>query len=326
LTYDVLWKLNQVRQALLDALTPWPENQEDDYGRGGKGGKKGGGKGGKGGRGPGGGYIWLGDISQQMADLLSEVWPTPEPVQKPKRLVWQPAGGEFISEAHEWLQPLVEDVDWDAVQSPSASQSQGKQSRSAGGVKLSDKDSQVLKSVTDYLRSQKSNQDSLSSICGRFRCSPKVLKKFENVLEVIPNRSNKNDFTVKLMGGSNGYSGWEGSGKKGGGGKGSKGGGKSSTGKGATSTSGADRRIDDLCRLQGVGCRIGDFDLRVRRQIQGFERRRGKASADSAFEMLAEWCCKKDRDSVRSWTAYLMVLLKNWEQNTYGEDEEKPYQ
>mmetsp|Transcript_119275 Transcript_119275/g.309503 ORF Transcript_119275/g.309503 Transcript_119275/m.309503 type:complete len:1378 (-) Transcript_119275:291-4424(-) len=331
LTYDVMWKLNVVRKALLDALTPWPEPQEEEYDRrgGGKGGKKGGGKSGKGGRGSGGGYIWVGDAQKEMADLLAEVWPTPEPVQRPKRLIWQSAAGEHISEEHEWLQPLTEEMDWDAIEAmQSHSQGQGKQSRSSGSKQLgNDKESQIVKQVADYLRGQKSNQDSLSSICGRFRTSPKVLKKFDTMLEVLPNRSNSNDSIVKLVNGSGGYSGWDASGKKStSSGKGSKGGGKSSAGRGAGQTAGADRRIDELCRIPGVGCQIVDFDLRVRRQIQAFERRRGKASADAAFEMLAEWCSKKDRDSVRSWTAYLMVLLKNWEQNTFGEDDDKSYQ
>uniref|UniRef100_A0A7S2LBD3 Uncharacterized protein n=1 Tax=Zooxanthella nutricula TaxID=1333877 RepID=A0A7S2LBD3_9DINO len=323
LTYDVLWKVNRVRQVLLDALTPWEENSRDAPPRGGKGG----------GRGPGFGYIWVGDVSHEMSELLAEVWPTPEPVNRPKRVAWTSAVGEMVSQVHQWLQPLAEEFDWDAADTRHSQPQGGGQGKQSKSSKASAADQEVVKKIADHLRKQQGQEDRMSALCGRFRTSPKVLQKGGGMFDIRPH-SNGQDFVVRLAGGTNGFASWEvGGSKKGGGGKGggAKGGGKSSSSKGGASpTAGVDRRIEELCRAPGVACQLADFDNRVRRFIQHFERRRGREAASAAFEMLAEWCARKERDQVRSWTAYLMVLLRNWEQTTFPEDDaengDKPYQ
>lgn len=327
LTYDVLWKLNAFREAMLEALTPWDEPPR---------------RGADNGRGPGGGYIWVGDASRQMADLLQEVWPTPDPVCKPRKLYWVPAS-EPLEEAHKkdtvhrWLQPLTEDLDWDSV-TTSQSQGHSKGGRSSSSKQeafarpgVDDKSAKAIGQLVDFLRSNQ-HEATLSSVCGRFRVGKKVINKFQDLLEVRP--FSQTEELVRLVNGRNGYVKHQQGGKKGGavGGNtpasGSRGkgagrggaGGKSSVGKTlAIPSSGVDRKIQELCASPGVPCLLADFDGRVRRQLQTFERRRGHGSADAAFHMLAEWVSKKERDAVRSWGSYLMVLLRNWEQKTYGE-------
>jgi len=319
LTYDILWKVNQVRKALLEALTPWEPEEDRSH------------RGGKGGRAPGQGYIWVGDASHEIAELLAEIWPTPEPVEaKRTKLVWNPGSGEALSEAHQWLQPVAEELDWDAVVATSAPQGQVKDKKGKskqGGENegwdrkgVDKKQAKAMRGLCDYLKRQPGQEAKMSALCGRFPVNKKVLAKFQDKVQTNPMKG-ANEEMVRLVGAQ----GPSKANKKGGGGgkSGGKGGSapgwNTNGGKGAAQAASViERRVEELCRTPGIGCQTGDFDNRMKRFLAVFERRRGKGSLDNAFDMLSEWCCKKDRSSVRSWGSYLMVLLRNWEINEYG--------
>merc|ERR1719424_1542178 len=112
---------------------------------------------------------------------------------------------------------------------------------------------------------------------------------------------------VKLVAAGNG---WQEAPKAGGGGGKGKGGG----GKGGAAM---DARIVQLCQVPDIAVQSVDFDSRVRTWFVRFAQRRGPKELENAFELLGEWCTKKERSQVRSWPSYLMVLLRNWERNEF---------
>lgn len=104
-TADVLWKVNQLRAKMRAALSPAPET-----GREGLEGHKGSGK--RRGKGPAGGSIFVGDIRQEMTDLLEEIWDEPDPCKKAKQIRWGSSATEEVGseDCLALLQPLAEDL------------------------------------------------------------------------------------------------------------------------------------------------------------------------------------------------------------------------
>jgi len=325
LTAEVLWKVNAVREVLLESLTPW-EPPEEDHDRHNGHGHKGRGRGG-----PHGGYIWVSDITREMAALLEEIWPQPEAVQKPKKLIWSSSIGDPVSDVHNGLQPLAEKMSHYAVPAQvqgggGKGQGKGDQGGAGGEIKarkgVSDKDAKAVRECVKYLWQQPRHEATLSSLCGRFRTSPKVIAKFPDHMSTYP-IPGKNDETVCLVDGGGGGKGNKKGGAGGGGGaaaKNGKGGGPAAKPPQPSGGSVIDGRIDKLCRTPQIGCQPPDFDTRVRKWIRGFAQRRGAGSCDDIFQMLGEWCARKERDKVRSWPSYLLVLMRNWEKDTFEGD------
>jgi hypothetical protein len=104
ITEDVLWKVNQLRAKLQEALTPVAEDRPRK-GRG-----KGGEKGDKGDRGMPNKYVAVVDVSEEMTELLEEIWDEPYPVVKSKALRWGNAAADFEAEVLVSLQPLAEQL------------------------------------------------------------------------------------------------------------------------------------------------------------------------------------------------------------------------
>jgi len=197
---------------------------------------------------------------------------------------------------------------------------------------VSKNDLQAIRTIISFLAGKPSYEDKLSSLCGRFHTNKKTITKFYDVLSL--REVDRQEMMVKLVGHGNGWASWEEPRSRGKGGgsksKGSSGGNASSPkgggGKGSSPKGGQalDNRIDRLCRTPEIACRPSDFDNRVRMWLFRFDQRRGGTNLEFAFEVLAEWCVKKERDQVRSWPSYLMVLLRNWERNQFegGGDED----
>ncbi|CAK9001817.1 unnamed protein product [Durusdinium trenchii] len=58
-----------------------------------------------------------------------------------------------------------------------------------------------------------------------------------------------------------------------------------------------------------------DFDGRVKGLLQDIQEKEGADGLDECFDMLHEWLSKKEeRSSINNWTAYIMKLLRNWNQ------------
>jgi hypothetical protein len=339
-TADVIWKINAIRAKIRESLTPWgtndsvPDTRRDS-------GQKGGGRGGGRDRDSAGNpYIWVSDLSEEIADLLQDIWPTPDPVQKSKKVHWCSACGEVDEEYDENpevltpLHPLAEEMDWTAMEAKESKSQKSKKGKNGtqGDIlghrpNVSQKDMQAIKGILKYLSNKPyPHEDKLSSLCGRFQTNKKTLAKFTDVFSCT--ELDRSEWNVRVIASGNGY---EEPAKKGkGGGKGSakaaakasKGGGKG--GGSSKSNAALDARIAELCRIPDIAVHPVDFDSRVRTWFVRFERRHGKRELENAFEVLGEWCTKKVRDSVRSWPSYLMVLLRNWERNEFegGEDED----
>eukprot|EP00928_Gymnodinium_smaydae_P088006 TRINITY_DN7216_c0_g1_i2.p1 TRINITY_DN7216_c0_g1~~TRINITY_DN7216_c0_g1_i2.p1 ORF type:complete len:1398 (-),score=312.91 TRINITY_DN7216_c0_g1_i2:290-4483(-) len=318
LTSDVIWKVNDLRMKVLEAMTPWEQDEEEKYRRG------------RGRRGQDQ-YIWVGEIREEMDELLEEIWDTPDPVVKSKKMQWAAGAGDHVSEVLALLQPLlnVEEIEYfatTAVQksagnagkqgASSSKASKQKQSGSGGGQSLkrqgvSAEDVKKVEKVLQYLRNN--GEAKLSRICGSFYTSPKVLAKYPDLLE-LSKKGRNNEETVRLVGSS------------GGGGRSqqgsfaaqqSSGGGwrQQSSGRsyGAGAAAAMEARVNELCRQEGVSCEATDFDRVVKNWIKEFAARRGSEYIQEAFGHLAEWCARKERHEVKNWKGYIMVLLRNWE-------------
>lgn len=326
LTADIIWKINAVRSKIRESLTPWsPADTVPDVRI----------RRGINHNSAGNAYIWVSDASQEFGDLLEEIWPTPDPVTKPKKIYYCSASGWAEDQAEEDsdiltpLYPLAEEADWDSmnVKEPQQ-QSSGKKKKGAasaseaGGLasrpNVSKNDMKAIKGVLNYLGGKSPPQDKLSAICGRYQTTKKLLGKFGDVFSVT--QLDGNEWMVRVIGnhgaeagggkgkGKGGKAGGKGASSKGGGGKG---------GGGNKSNAAIDAGIDALCRVRDVACQGVDFDSRVRTWFVRFQRRRGQQALENAFELLGEWCAKKERSQVRSWPSYLMVLLRNWERNEF---------
>lgn len=336
ITEDILWRINQIRAKLRESLTPWARDDAVPDLRNSRKGGKGGGQARSGG---GNQYIWIGDVSQEMGELLAEIWPTPDPVQRRTNKVLYCSAAGYLDEDDEAdpevltaLHPLAEEMDWTAMNHSNHWESEPKKSKKAKGQGdglgnrqgVSQKEMQAVQGVMKYLKACNGQQASLTVLCKRFPVKKKLLAKFSDVISVTQ-VYNENEHMVKMTGsGSNGYEEPKKS-KKGGGkaaGKGdsaSKGGGKG--GKNAKNEI-LDARIGQLCSIQDIAVKPVDFDSRVRTWFVRFQQRRGLRALEAAFDVLGEWCTKKERDQVRSWPSYLMVLLRNWEREAFeGESE-----
>jgi len=98
ITADVLWKANALRAKLREALAPEREVKLSRKGKGGS-------------RGPASHYIHVGDIQQEMAELLEELWDEPYPVVKAKQIRWGAGAAEASSDDKlAMLRPLAEEV------------------------------------------------------------------------------------------------------------------------------------------------------------------------------------------------------------------------
>jgi len=268
-----------------------------------------------------------------MGELLTEIWPTPDPVERRTNKVLYCSAAGYLDEDDEAdpevltaLHPLAEEMDWTAMNHSNQWESEPKKSKKAKGQGdglgnrqgVSQKEMQAVQGVMKYLK-EKGGQATLTVLCNRFHVKKKLLAKFSDVISVTQ------DDMVKVTGsGSNGHEEPKKS-KKGGGkaaGKGdsaSKGGGK-----GAKNAKNEilDARIGQLCSIQDIAVKPVDFDSRVRTWFVRFQQRRGLPALEAAFDVLGEWCTKKERDQVRSWPSYLMVLLRNWEREAFeGESE-----
>jgi len=342
LTEDVIWKINAIRSKILESLTPWEEEEEVRPRRKGKGK-------GKGYNSPGS-WIWVEDVAAEMHELLEEIWPTPDPVQRPKKLAYCSAIGEAVSDVLEPLQPLAEEMDYTAAQSGNSTKEKGKKSKQSKGSQaaedwmhhissrqgVSADDAKAVIDLINYLWKQPSHEGKLSALCGRFPTKKKTIQKFPEYLECTAVNSSKTEFIVRAIG-ANGWSGQNGKQDR------AAGKAKASRDTGArdrpsaaersnrTWTSGSavsgsgkgahvEARIERLCNGKDMACQASDFDNRVRSWIRRFEARRGTQNMELAFEVLGEWCSKKERDQVRNWPSYLMVLLRNWERNTFEEE------
>lgn len=350
ITADVLWKINMVRAKIRQSLTPWGRDDSAPDMRNSR-------KGGKGGKGGGGGnrdsagnpYIWVGDISHEMNDLMEDIWPTPDPVQKPKKMYYCSAAGELEEEDEDEddeilapLYPLAEEMDWTAVNARE-SQSQ-KSKKNKGGTNQGDilgghrpnvskKDMEAVRGLLNFLwKKPYPYEDKLSSLCGRFQVNKKTLQRFSDVFQL--SEVDRSEMMVRVIASGNGWSSYEEptskknkSGKGGASPKGATGKGSSSKGSakgGPKSNAALDAKIDKLCRIPDIAVQSVDFDSRVRTWFVRFGQRRGQKELENAFEVLGEWCTKKERNQVRSWPSYLMVLLRNWERNEFegGNDDE----
>merc|ERR1712192_19485 len=80
-----------------------------------------------------------------------------------------------------------------------------------------------------------------------------------------------------------------------------------------------DSRIQKLCNESGIACVPADFDNLVKDWFRDFEKKRGSEYLGEAFEHLAEWLAKKERDQVKKWNKHIMVFLRNWEQQRFEE-------
>jgi len=328
ITEDVMWKINAVRAKILENLTPWEE--EEDSGHDSRRHRNG-----RGSRGSPTNYLWLGDIRPEIDQLLEEIWPTPDPVVKPKKLHYCSSVGEPDGDPDVLvpLHPLAEELDYSVIHSREAQSQKSKKkdkSKQSDGLDnrpgVSKTDLQAIRNIISFLAARPPYEEKLSSLCGRFHTNKKTIVKFYDVLSL--REVDRQEMMVRLVGNANGWSSWEESGgRKGGKGGKSKGGtsgGNASSSKGGGGKGGSpkggpalDNRIERLCKLQDMACRPSDFDNRVRMWLFRFDRRRGAKNLDFAFDVLAEWCVKKERDQVRSWPSYLMVLLRNWERNQF---------
>merc|ERR1719428_1483114 len=61
-----------------------------------------------------------------------------------------------------------------------------------------------------------------------------------------------------------------------------------------------------------------DFDLRVRQHLHALYTSGGRQKIRGALEMLHTSTLQKDRDSVRSWPAYLVTLLRKYDSEFNG--------
>merc|ERR1712061_693590 len=95
ITADVLWKANQLRAKLREALTPTPEEAPRHRKGRGKGQNQ---------------YLFIDDIRDEMDELLEEIWDEPYPVKKAKQIRWGNAVTEEESDTLSLLQPLAEDL------------------------------------------------------------------------------------------------------------------------------------------------------------------------------------------------------------------------
>mmetsp|Transcript_75920 Transcript_75920/g.165608 ORF Transcript_75920/g.165608 Transcript_75920/m.165608 type:complete len:1381 (-) Transcript_75920:60-4202(-) len=306
-TADVIYKVNEVRKAILEALTPWEEEEEEskDWR-------------GNNNRNRGSFHIWVGDLSSAMDELLEEIWDV-EPVRPPQRVYWQSAGEEpDESLPHHWLQPMTEEIDWDQWTWENQPQQSSKKQKNPP-TKKADAGGAAMDKIIQWLKKRPKGVDKLSSVCGRFKVKSKVLRGHPE----LGVEMNGQDGLVWLRyGGGREQQGRKngkgGGGGGGGGGKGaSKGSGKSAY---SSNAAGMDRRIRELC-TGNMPCRPDDFDKRVRSTLSSIERHRGPDGGRGAFEMLQEWIPKKQRDDVSSWPKYLTVLLQRWEKDVYGEHE-----
>jgi len=100
ITEDVLWKVNQFRAKLQEALTPAAEDRP----------RKGKGKGDKGDRGMPNRFVNVVDVSEEMNELLEEIWDEPYPVVRSKALRWGNAAADFEADRLVSLQPLADDL------------------------------------------------------------------------------------------------------------------------------------------------------------------------------------------------------------------------
>jgi len=101
ITEDVLWKVNQLRAKMQEALTPAAEERP----------RKGRGKGGdKGDRGMPNKYVAVVDVSEELTELLEEIWDEPYPVVRSKALRWGNAAADFEADVLVSLQPLAEQL------------------------------------------------------------------------------------------------------------------------------------------------------------------------------------------------------------------------
>jgi len=344
LTIDMLQKLNALRSKMLEIMSPWEEEEEEpQYNQKGKGGKQS--------KGHRARTIWVGDISEEIASILEEVWETPDPVQNVKKqnLYWTNAADEEVSETLSLLQPLTEEPDWyyepgagngKSSSSKAPKEKKQKQQKSGGGANgalpqrqgVKGEEYKKLNQVVEYLRSQPKNEGKLSKVCGSFYISPKAMQKYPEFLQ-IDKAGKGGQENVRLVGASGGGSNWtasgsgnnwqasqskKGSGKGGGGGKSGGFGGKGSgAGKGGSNL---EVHITKFVSTSGVPCLETDFDRVVKQWIREFERRRGPKYVQEAFEHLAKWTSKKERDQVKKWNAYIMVLLRNWESDEFDDE------
>lgn len=306
ITEDVLWKINQFREKVLEALTPWEDDDAQTKRRGGP-------------------SLYVSDISSEMAELLQCVWPHPEPVVRPKKIIWSSAIGEEYSSILHPYHPFAEEFDWDSADYGQ----QEKSSKKAKAPKVETKkgvNKQQAKSVGEvvaYLGTQPGGQALLSKLAGHFKVKKNLLESYPELLRCTAVKG-YNDHTVSLAGGNkNGVS--KAGGKAQSKGKGKQKGGAADSGsnsKAKASGKGGpniDSRIDQLLAAPEMPCVVADFDNRVKGWLRGFESRRGRVKTESAFKMLKEWVTQKERDQVRSWPSYLMVLLRNWERDTFEE-------
>jgi len=317
LTEDVLWKVNMLRSALLESLTPWGISGSSDAG----------------------GWLWVGNAAQEMRALLEDIWPVPDLVQpRPKKLLWADACGSLVSDVLAPLQPVAEEM-IPLVMDGGHHDAQGQKSRvgkakrgredgrrvggSGGGPEalsprkgLKPKEAKAASDAAAWLRKHAPHQEAtMSALCGRFKTSPKTLAKYPDhfLVTALPGR---NDELVRLAAtGPLSRNSMDVKGRV-----------WSTQPIAAHSPHSpppfaarpsVDARIQELCRHEDIGCQVVDFDGRVKRYIREFERRRGAVNVDAAFQMLEEWCSKKERDKVRSWSSYLFVLLRNWEENEF---------
>lgn len=331
ITWDVMSKINQFRWKLRESLTPWSKDDSAPDLRNPRNGR------GRDDRNSAGNaYIWVGDLSAEMIELIEEIWPTPDPVQKSKKALYYCSAAtadweweededeEYDAEVIAPLQPLAEELDWDSAMNYTTAQSssnskKGKKDKQGDGLThrqgVAQKDMDAVRGVQKYLNKKWDHQEKLSSLCARFPTNKKTLNKFSDVFDLWEEKGNQM-VALKSGGGGGGSKNKKG-GAKGANGKGS---GKGKGGKAPPGTKAGDKmdsRIAELCRVPEIAVKREDFDSRVRTWFVRFQQRRGTSDLEEAFDVLADWCTKKTRESVRSWPSYLMVLLRNWERATY---------
>jgi len=310
LTQDVLWKMNQVRAKALEALTPW-EPQGSGYQRY-RGQSRSGGVRGQ--------YIWVGDISQEMLSLLEEVWDSPDPVVEPRHLRWCNAWMELEDDLLSLLQPLVEGRYFEAAMPSSGAalmpKSKNKQAAKgkgahpapwpgAGGEVADAPVNELMK----YLASLPwPHEEKLSAIGGRFHLSKKTLSRYTHLVQAT--FSDSGHEVVRLVGypgtaqpngrtsrkeAPRGQAAAAGAGARG----------------SARGTFTYEAKIKQLVSQDDIMCSEKDFDSTVRNWLQRFEQRRGSGTLNQCFTMLSESLANKD--NVKAWPKYLLVLVRNWE-------------
>mmetsp|Transcript_122828 Transcript_122828/g.244314 ORF Transcript_122828/g.244314 Transcript_122828/m.244314 type:complete len:823 (-) Transcript_122828:135-2603(-) len=314
LTMDVIWKVNEVRKKILESLTPWEEEEEVvDRKR------------------PGLQYLWVENIKEQVADLLEDIWPEPDRVVKAKKLQWCSAIGEPISDVLTPLQPVAEELE---VAMPSGAgkngdrngnkKAKGQKAHSQNGVVKAKQgirasEADTVGKIISWLRERPHHEAPLSHVSGCFRVSRKVLHAYPEFLRCTPMKGKNNEDLVQLVAATNGYSDAPSRGRQ------------APTPAAplrsqralaiSASESATTTRIEQLCRDDTVSCRPSDFDKRVKSWFRNFEQRRGHSKTDAAFQMLGQWCSRKEREEVRKWPAYIMKLLQEWENREFPDEE-----